>query len=77
MLSLQVSQTDPYLNDETWTGVFSKVFNNLASLKSKRVKREAQPDWLSDDIKYARKNRDKYHKMKDWKQYNHWRNKNL
>ena len=75
MLSPQVSQTDPNLNFETWTGEFLKVFSKHAPLKSKRVKRETQPEWLNDDIKYARKNRDKYHKMKDWKQYKHWRNK--
>ena len=44
-------------------------------MKSKRVKHETQHEWINDEIKMAIKNRDAYHKRKNWKQYKFWRNK--
>ena len=44
---------------------FMQVFNKHAPVKSKRVKRETQPDWYNDEIKNATKNRDESHKKKD------------
>ena len=43
-------------------------------MKTKRIKKETQPEWLSDDIKEAIRKRDGHHKNKDWKQYKYWRN---
>ena len=54
-------------NFENWTAAFMKIFNNHAPLKSKRVKHETQPEWHSDEIKIARKNRDSSHRAKNWK----------
>ena len=62
-------------NFENWTAAFMKIFNNNAPLKSKRVKHETQPEWHSDEIKLARKNRDSSHRAKNWKEYKFWRNK--
>ena len=42
------------------------IFDKHASIKSKRVKHETQPEWINDKIKMAMKNRDAYHKLKDW-----------
>ena len=53
------------------------IFDKLAPIKSKRVKHETQPKWINDEIKMAIKHRDTYHKRKDWKQYNFWRNKTI
>lgn len=44
-------------------------------MKSKRVKHDTQPDWLSEEIKNAIRTRDAYHKHKNWSQYKVWRNK--
>ena len=41
---------------------FMQVFNKHAPVKSKRVKRETQPDWYNVDIKNATKNIDESHK---------------
>ena len=57
-------------NLENWTAAFMKIFNNHAPLKSKRVKHETQPEWHSDEIKLARKNRDSSHRAKTGKNTN-------
>ncbi|MCU7800963.1 MAG: reverse transcriptase family protein [gamma proteobacterium symbiont of Lucinoma myriamae] len=51
------------------------VLNKHAPIKSKRVKRETQPEWFNVDIKNAIRNRDTHHQKKDWSQYKYWRNK--
>ena len=53
------------------------VFDKHAPIKTKRVKKESQPDWYNEDIKFASKQRDMYHKSRNWPQYKHWRNKTI
>ena len=50
------------------------VFDKHALIKTKRVKREFQPEWHDEDIKHATKQRDMYHQSRNWSQYKYWRN---
>ena len=34
-----------------------------------------QPEWLTDEIKYAQKKRNHFHKSGDWVNFRYWRNK--
>ena len=67
------SNTDD--NFSMWTKSFTSILDKHAPNKTKRVKRETQPEWFNNDIKEASKKRDIYHKQKNWKQYKYWRNK--
>ena len=71
-----MSNNDLSKNFEIWTSTFMDIFGKYAPMKSKRVKHETQQEWINDEIKMAIKNRDAYHKRKDWKQYKFWCNKN-
>ena len=51
------------------------VFDKHAPIRQKQVKREKQPEWINDEIKTAIKQRNKYHGLKDWRQYKYWRNR--
>ena len=51
------------------------IIDKHAPIKSQRIKRETQPEWLDDEIKYAIIQRDTNHKIKHWSQYKYWRNK--
>ena len=62
-------------NFSMWTESFTSVLDKHAPNKTKRVKRQTQPEWFNNDIKEASKKRDIYHKQKNWKQYKYWRNK--
>ena len=57
-----------------WNKIFLTVLDKHAPIKTKRVKKETQPEWFCDEIKEAIQRRDTYHRNKDWKQYKHWRN---
>lgn len=72
--SLQFS-TDTNTNFDIWIKSFLSVLDKHAPIKSKRVKRETQPDWYNEDIKTASSKRDMFHKLKNWSQYKYWRNK--
>ena len=72
---LVISDSDTNSNFENLNTIILKVLNNHAPLKNKRVKKETQPEWFNDDIKAAIKQRDFNHKLKNWNQYKHWRNK--
>lgn len=79
-LSHAMDSFDVYLdntnsNFENWSSRFMQIFNQHAPLRTKRVKRETQPEWHNDEIKQAMKRRDFYHKAKHWKEYKIWRNK--
>ena len=50
---LSISNTDTDSNFDTWSTRFMNVFNKHAPLKSKRVNRETQPEWLNVEIKSA------------------------
>ena len=64
MSNLELYQCDSHKNFRECNSAFMQVFNKHAPVKSKRVKRETQPDWYNDDIKNATKNRDESHKKK-------------
>ena len=75
MNTLVISQTDINANFSNWTSKFMAVFDKHAPIRQKRVKRETQPEWVNDEIKTAMKQRNKYHGLKDWRQYKYWRNR--
>ena len=75
MTTLHVSHTGPNHNFSNWSEIFVDSLNKHAPVKSKRVKRETQPDWLNEEIKPAIRTRDAYHKHKNWSQNKIWRNK--
>ena len=70
MDSLAISQSDTNTNFSNWTSKFIAVFDQHNPVRYKRVKRDTQPEWLNDDIKFAMKQRDKFHSRKDWNQTN-------
>ena len=55
--------------------IMNHILEIHAPIKSKRIKREIQPEWYSQDILNASKHRNMYHKQKNWAQYKKWRNK--
>ena len=75
MDSLAISQSDNSTNFSNWASKFISVFDKHAPISYKRMKRDTQLDWFNDDIKFAIKQRDKFHSRKDWNQYKYWRNK--
>ena len=75
MDSLVISQSDTKTNFSNWISKFIAVFDKHAPVMYKRVKRDTQLEWFNDDIKFAMKQRDKFHSRKDWNQYKYWRNK--
>ena len=54
---------------------FRGTLDKHAKVKLRRVKKQFKPLWFNDDIKEARKTRDRYHKNKDDENYRFWRNK--
>ena len=77
MTNINISPVDSDQNFETFIQTFMTVFDKHAPIKTKRVKKESQPDWYNEDIKFASKQRDMYHKSRNWPQYKHWRNKTI
>ena len=73
--ALSISQTESNENFDNLSKIILNVLNKHAPLKSKRVKREKQPDWINEEIKEACRKRDMNHKLKNWNQYKFWRNK--
>ena len=59
MNSLAVSQSDTNTNFSNWASKFIAVLDKHAPVRYKRVKRDTQPEWFNDDIKFAMKQRDK------------------
>ena len=66
---------DPNLSLEVLYSMLNHVLKNHAPFKIKKVKRAHQPGWYSEEIREARKIRDKYKLNKNWEQYKVWRNK--
>jgi hypothetical protein len=54
-----------------------RLLSKFAPTKIKRVKRLHQPGWFSEEVKIARKTRDKFKANKQWTEYKIWRNKYL
>ena len=51
------------------------VFDKHAPLKTKRVRKETQPERYDEKIKTASKTRDMHHNARNWNQYKYWQNK--
>ena len=62
--ALSISQTESNQNFDNLSKIILNVLNKHAPLKSKRVKREKQPDWINEEIKEACRKRDMNHKLK-------------
>ena len=66
---------DPTLSLSMFYKIFVGVLNKYAKTKSKRVKSQLKPSWISPEINEARHKRDRFHKQKDTVNYKFWRNK--
>ena len=55
--------------------IFETVLDQHAPQRSKRVKRNLQPNWFNEEIAEAGKQRDYFHKRKDMANHCLWRNK--
>ena len=77
MANITISPVNTDQNFEIFIQTFMTVFDKHVPIKTKRVKKETQPDWYNDEIKFASKQRDMYHKSRNWPQYKHWRNKTI
>lgn len=65
---------DPSDALDTWYSLFLDVVNLHAPLRSERVKKKKQPEWMSDEIVKAMSQRDHFHSNGDTTNYKHWRN---
>ena len=54
---------------------FFDVLNLHTTCKTKRVKTQSRPKWISPELKHAQHQRDYFHKMKDTQNFKMWRNK--
>ena len=62
-------------DSDMWYTLFLSEINKHAPLKTKRIRYAHQPEWLTDEIKYAQKKRNHFHKSGDWVNFRYWRNK--
>ena len=60
---------------QMWYDIFNAVLDKHAPIVTKRVKRDRQPEWFNNEIAYARKMREKYHKLEMWSEFKFWRNR--
>ena len=58
-----------------WDRLFKGVCDKHAPLIKRRVKRDKQPDWLTDELLQAISTRDQYKATHDHINYKIWRNK--
>ena len=58
----------------TFYSLFFGALNKHAKLKTKRVKSQFKPSWMTQEIKEARYKRDYFHKKKDNENFKYWRN---
>ena len=72
---IKCSQDNSNLNFNSWNDIFTSVLNKHAPIKEKRVKRRNKVEWLNNEISEAQRNRDYFHKKKDWQNFKFWRNK--
>ena len=68
LCSLQIT-SDTNVNFSNWIHSFLSVLDRHAPIKSKRVRREWQPEWYNNDITEASRKRDTYHNKKNWSDY--------
>ena len=60
-LNLKSTDVDKIFTD--WNKIFLTVLDKHAPVKTKRVKKDTQPEWFNDEIKEAIKKRDAYESM--------------
>ena len=58
-----------------WNDLFLNVLDSHAPMREKRVKRQWQPGWLTDDIVESMRTREYHKAKKNDELYKHWRNK--
>ena len=65
----------PNIDDafETFIALYNKALDKNAPMKKKRVKRIHQPNWINNEILDAIKQRNYFHKRKDFMNYQIWR----
>ena len=68
-------ESDPSICIQIWYSIFNSVLNKHAPVVTKRVRRDRQPEWYNSEVIYARRMRDKFHKLGMWDEYRFWRNK--
>ena len=60
---------------DTWYSMFTQIVDKHAPVKSQRVKRNFQPDWLTSEILDGMKERDRCKKNGNLELYRTLRNK--
>jgi len=60
---------------DKWYQMFNAALDKHAPIKTKRVKQQITPKWITPEISEARHLSDNFHKKKDMKSYRKWRNK--
>ena len=66
---------DPNDALDCWYKLFMDIVDTHAPMKERRVKRLKQPDWFTDEIHDAIRERDKHAKHKNYENWRFWRNK--
>lgn len=59
----------------TWYDTFTTILNKHAPVRTKRVKRYKQPDWMNQEVIESMRKRDFYKKANDHQNYKFWRNR--
>ncbi len=71
--------SDPLMSVDNYTGTWYsavlKHLNSYAPVKTKRVKNDRLPEWMTPDVTEARQLRDHYKRVEDWDNYRKFRNK--
>ena len=67
--------SDPTEINNMFYSLMFGVLNKQVKTKTKRVKSQLKPSWISPEINDARHMRDFYHKKKDTENFKLWRNK--
>ena len=66
---------DPNIALNALYNVLNNILSHHAPIKEKRIKREHQPEWFTDELKSLMHKRDNYHRNRDIDQYKILRNK--
>ena len=69
------SFNDPSDSLDMFNDLLLTVINRHARIKQKRVKKQTQPEWITQELLNAIHTRDYLHKKKDFEKYKLWRNK--
>ena len=73
--TFSVDSVDMNENFDTWHSLIMNCLNKRAPLKSKRVKHKRLPEWFTPEITQMQKLRNKSKLLKQWRDYQRYRNK--